>query len=64
MNLYEVPRNSRIRLADGLEVNFHHVDGMYSLCKTDAGEIMHLAAWTDVDIVNPTSSSEGEASES
>jgi hypothetical protein len=24
---------------------------MYSYCKTDDGEVVHLAAWTEVEIV-------------
>ena len=50
MKLYEVPRNTRIKVED-LELNFHHIDGMYSLCQTDDGETVHLAAWTEVEIV-------------
>ncbi len=51
MKLYDVPRNSRIRLSNGVELNFHHVDGMYSLCTDDDGNVIHLAAWTEVEIV-------------
>lgn len=51
MKLYEVPRNTRISTADGVELNFHHVDGMYSYCTDDHGNIVHLPAWTEVDII-------------
>lgn len=51
MKLYEVPRRSRIKLQDGKELDFHHIDGMYSYC-TDEGKPVHIAAWTDVEIVN------------
>jgi hypothetical protein len=51
MKLYNVPNNSRIRLDDGTELNFRHIDGMYSYCKTDEGETVHLAAWTEVAVV-------------
>jgi hypothetical protein len=65
MELYNVPRNSKIRVIDGkiqtpiasTPINedeileFSHVDGMYSYCKNNKGEIVHLAAWTEVEIV-------------
>jgi hypothetical protein len=51
MKLYDVPRNSRIRLDDGSELNFKRIDGMYSLCLTDDNEPVHVAAWTEVEIV-------------
>ena len=50
MKLYEVPRNTRIKVED-LELNFHRIDGAYSYCTTDDNEIVHLAAWTEVEIV-------------
>ena len=50
MKLFEVPRDTRVVLSDGMEVNFHHIDGMYSYCTDDKGEVIHLAAWTDVEI--------------
>lgn len=52
MKLYDVPRNSRIRLDDGMELNFRRLDGMYSLCLTDNNEPVHLAAWTEVALIN------------
>ncbi len=50
--LFEVPRNTRIHLSDDTELNFHHIDGMYSLCVDDNGDIRHIAAFEDVEIVN------------
>lgn len=50
MKLYEVPRNTRVKLETGDEVNFHHIDGMYSYCTDDNGNVLHLAAWTDVEV--------------
>jgi hypothetical protein len=58
MFLYEVPRNSRIKI-EGLtvngvlneEINFHHIDGIYSFCTTDNEEIIHLGATTECEIV-------------
>jgi hypothetical protein len=52
MKLYEVPRNSRIKVIDdGEEYNFRSIDGMYSYCTNDKGDVVHIAAWTEVDII-------------
>ena len=64
MKLYEVPNNTRVRLMPEIEVHvpvgspdptdefkFVKVDGMYSYCVTDAGTVIHPAAWTEVEIV-------------
>ena len=52
MKLYEVPRNSRIKVIDdGTEYNFKRIDGGYSLCTTDKNETVHLSAWVDVEII-------------
>ena len=32
IKLYDVPRNSTIVLKEGIELKFHHIDGMYSVC--------------------------------
>ena len=67
--LYDVPRNTRIKvvvenkvppgapqIAKGEELNFRSIDGMYSYCTRDNGEVVHLAAWTEVEIIeNQTS---------
>jgi hypothetical protein len=50
MKLYDVPRNTRIKVQD-LELDFKHIDGMYSLCHDKDGNPVHLAAWTEVEIV-------------
>ena len=65
MELYNVPNNSRIKvivedkvppgapiITKGEELNFRSIDGMYSYCTRDSGEVVHLAAWTDVEIIN------------
>jgi hypothetical protein len=51
MKLFEVPKNTRVRLVDGTELMFHHIDGMYSVCTNDNGDVVHLAAWTEVEEV-------------
>ena len=30
---------------------FHHIDGMYSYCKDSAGNVVHLPAWSDIEVV-------------
>tara|TARA_Y100000385_G_scaffold224415_1_gene234653 strand:- start:275 stop:475 length:201 start_codon:yes stop_codon:yes gene_type:complete len=65
MKLYEVPRNSRIKVISDVkvppagpqideqeELNFRSIDGMYSYCTRDNGEVVHLVAWADVEIIN------------
>ena len=64
MELLQVPRNSRIKIVTkdkvppgappveaGEELNFRSIDGMYSYCTRDNGEVVHLAAWTEVEII-------------
>lgn len=64
MKLYQVPNNTLVRvlkeesvppgatpLPEGTIVKFHHIDGMYSLCTKDE-EVVHLKAWTEVEVVN------------
>lgn len=64
MKLYEVPNNTEVRLleeprippgappvSNGDTILFFHVDGMYSYCKNSNGDIVHIAAWTEVEIV-------------
>jgi len=34
------------------ELNFSHVDGMYSYCTRDNGEVVHLVAWSEVEIID------------
>ena len=64
MELYNVPRNSRIKVVGDIKVppasptveegeilNFRSIDGMYSHCTRDNGEVVHLVAWTEVEIV-------------
>jgi hypothetical protein len=51
MKLYEVPRNTLIRIKGTNDVLlFDHIDGMYSVCIYD-DQVVHLSANTEVDIV-------------
>ena len=65
MELHQVPRNSRIKIVtkdkvppgappveEGEELNFRSIDGMYSYCTRDNGEVVHLVAWTEVEIID------------
>lgn len=64
MKLYEMPRNTRVRVVEatspppdgeavleGEVVMFHHIDGMYSYCTNEEGQVVHLKAWTEVSRV-------------
>ena len=51
MELYNVPKDTRVRFTNGYEVMFHHIDGMYSYCTTDEGNVVHPSAWSEVEIV-------------
>ena len=33
------------------ELEFGHIDGMYSYCKDDDGNIVHLVAWAEVEVL-------------
>ncbi len=81
MKLYNVPRGSKIRVvskevtipvasqpaATGDVLDFEQMDGMYSYCRDKDGNVVHLAAWTEVEIVQNDSTAvqnapeEGEA---
>ena len=55
MKLYAVPRNTRIKIvgeSTGEEFLFHHIDGMYSYCTNEIGEVVHISASTEVKIVD------------
>ena len=64
MKLYEVPRKTWVRpltdvtippAAPSIDVNeeifFDHIDGMYSYCKNKHGDVVHMPAWQEVEIV-------------
>lgn len=51
MKLYDVPRKTFIKTITGDTYFFDHIDGMYSYCTNELDQVVHLAAWTEVDIV-------------
>jgi len=64
MKLYDVPRNSTIRVVEaespppggiipeaGQVYKFRNIDGMYSYCTDKDNNVVHLKAWTEVEIV-------------
>lgn len=68
MKLHECPPNSRVKILTDVqvppgalpiriqeEINFHHIDGMYSFCTDDNHILLHPAAWTEVELVVPAS---------
>ena len=67
MKLYDVPRKSYVRIVDDeiklpvgnyiegenpIILFFDHIDGMYSFCIDSDGNLVHPAAWTEVEIVD------------
>lgn len=70
MKLYEVPRNSRIRVIETPTVEdkykqkkvipnidevleFKKLDGMFSNCYNVEGELVRMAAWSNVEVLGP-----------
>jgi len=64
VKLYNVPRNSKVRLAEdeqgpvgrrdmkkGEVFSFSHIDGAYSYCHDENGNLVHLSASALVDVV-------------
>lgn len=49
IKLYQLPRGSKIitECSDGSSyLIFDHVDGMYSYCRTEKENTVHLSVWT------------------
>ena len=57
MKLYNLPAGAKFKIIDGEVLHstaiykFFNVDGMYSYCHNPDGDVVHLAAWTEVEIV-------------
>ncbi len=67
MKLYDVKRGSTIRLKETCfppdyspelveklkkqVFTFHYIDGMYSLCFDEQGNVHHPAAWSEVEVI-------------
>lgn len=51
MKLFEAPRNTRLWVP-ALErvILFHHIDGMYSYCTDEQGNVIHLEAGIEVEV--------------
>jgi hypothetical protein len=52
MKLFDIPNDSKIvcNCSDGSSyVIFKHIDGMYSLCITEKGNIVHLFCGTELE---------------
>ena len=55
MKLRELKKGQRFKVLDVEDcpvITFSHLDGMYSYNTTDEGEIVHLAFYTPVEVVN------------
>ena len=68
MKLYNVPNKTWVKVLEDAKVPpvapkvkqetiifFDHIDGMYSYCLTESEEVVHLAAWTEVEIIEDKS---------
>ncbi len=56
MKLNELPRDTYFSIQDDPHQQvflFKHIDGMYSVCYDMNDNLIHLAAWTPVNIVKP-----------
>jgi len=63
MKLYELPRDSYFTINDDETKElffFNHIDGMYSLCHNMKKEIIHFAAWTEVEHIKPVKTYAGD----
>jgi len=62
MKLYELPRDTYFSIQDDDRQRvylFKNLDGMYSVCYDMSDELIHIAAWTDVNIVRPVKTFSG-----
>ena len=65
MKLFEVPRNTKIKLLEDTEgpiesrkpnkneeYLFSHLDGMYSLCYDSNQKVVYIPGWVTVEVLN------------
>jgi len=50
MKLYDTPRNSFVKIENGVIIDFNHIDGAFSLCYVPEG-ICHVSCTEEVEIV-------------
>ena len=50
MKLYEAPNNCKVVLDSGIELNFHSLDGMFSKCTDDDGNVYYIPADTEITV--------------
>jgi hypothetical protein len=51
MKLYDVPKGTYVKImSDSLVLKLINIDGMYSYCLDEQGNVYHPAAWTEVEI--------------
>lgn len=53
MKLYDIPKQSKIYEECSDESKyliFNHLDGMYSYCETEKGNVIHLSAVTPLEV--------------
>jgi len=49
MKLYELKRGTYFKFPNDISVfKLDHIDGMYSLCYTEKGDTVHIAAFAEV----------------
>jgi hypothetical protein len=66
MKLHELAQGSYFRIQDGLNAppgappvdktmvyKLNNIDGMYSHCHDDSGNVVHVVAWAEVEEVAP-----------
>ena len=53
MKLYQIPKMSKIMIESSVAsyVIFYHIDVAYSYCETEHGEIVHLSASTELELL-------------
>ena len=50
MKLYEAPHNCKVLLDSGIELNFHSIDGVFSTCTDDDGNVYYIPVDTEITV--------------